>query len=128
MGRIIASVAIVNLLDTSKRLRFDALVDTGASHLVLPKIWRERFGALPVARFERVKFGALSVANVEICGPVKIQIEGFRPICGEVVFFDMPSETGSVEPLLGSLPLVASQAGVDATGNRLSRVNYLDLK
>jgi len=36
VGRIIASVKIGNVTDPSKTLRCDALVDTGASHLVLP--------------------------------------------------------------------------------------------
>jgi predicted aspartyl protease len=44
MGRIVASVKIDNFVDPAKSLRVDALVDTGASHLVLPSAWKERLG------------------------------------------------------------------------------------
>ena len=50
MGRLIASVTVENLLDPSKNLRCDALVDTGASHMVLPRAWRERLGDLQTFR------------------------------------------------------------------------------
>ena len=36
MGRIVASVKIENLTDQDARIRCDALVDTGASYMVLP--------------------------------------------------------------------------------------------
>ena len=36
MGRIIANVSITNLLDRQAGLRCNALVDTGAAHMVLP--------------------------------------------------------------------------------------------
>ena len=41
MGRIIASVKIDNASDSSKTIRCDALVDTGASFMVLPTAWRD---------------------------------------------------------------------------------------
>ena len=37
MGRIVANVRIGNLLDPNKTLECDALVDTGAAYMVLPK-------------------------------------------------------------------------------------------
>jgi predicted aspartyl protease len=46
MGRIVASVKIENVADTQAKLRCDALVDTGASYMVLPRAWRERLGDL----------------------------------------------------------------------------------
>ena len=46
MGRIIASVTIANIGDPADQLRCDALVDTGASHIVLPSAWRDRLGDL----------------------------------------------------------------------------------
>jgi len=47
MGRIVASVRIENPLDPNARIRCDALVDTGASFMVLPSAWRERLGQYP---------------------------------------------------------------------------------
>src|SRR5690349_7485656 len=42
LGRIITSVTIENPVEPFKNIRCDALVDTGASHLVLPKAWMDR--------------------------------------------------------------------------------------
>jgi len=36
MGRIISTVTISNLVDNEKKIQIDALVDTGASHMILP--------------------------------------------------------------------------------------------
>src|SRR5260221_10746768 len=46
MGRIIASVRIDNASDVSKGLSCDALVDTGASLMVLPSACKDRLVAL----------------------------------------------------------------------------------
>ncbi len=64
----------------------------------------------------------------EVCGPVQIQIAGFRPIAGEVVFIDMPETDEPYEPLVGYMVLEASQAAVDMVGHRLTHVRYMDLK
>ena len=64
----------------------------------------------------------------EVCGPVRIQIEGFRPIYSEVSFADMHPANGEYEPLIGYLVLVQSQAGVDMPGHRLVQEDHMDLK
>jgi predicted aspartyl protease len=128
VGRIIASVTIQNISDQSKSLRCDALVDTGASFMVLPTAWRDRLGEL-----ETIDDGSLETATQEtvtgkICGPVKIQVEGFRPIYNEVLFVDMKPEDGIYEPLIGYIVLEQSQAGVDMLGHRLVAIKHMDLK
>lgn len=128
MGRIIASVTIDNLLEPSKSIRCDALVDTGASHLVLPTAWRERLGDLQVIRTIELETATQAVVQGEVCGPVKIQIEGFQPVFSEVLFVDMTPEDGIYEPLLGYIILEQSQAAVDMLGHRLMHVKRMDLK
>jgi hypothetical protein len=64
----------------------------------------------------------------KICGPVRIQIEGFRPIYNEVLFIDMKPENGEFEPLIGYVILEQSQAAVDMLGHRLIPVKRMDLK
>ena len=59
---------------------------------------------------------------------VKIEVEGFPPISGEVLFMDMDPESGAYEPLLGYLPLEGCQAAVDALGHRLVPVKQMDLE
>lgn len=78
MGRIVASVVVSSYLDPEKSLRCDALVDTSASHLVLPRAWKERLGTLPRSGQVEIETPEQKLASAEICGPVEIQVEGFR--------------------------------------------------
>ncbi len=128
MGRIVASVKIENISDPAKSLRCDALVDTGASHLVLPTAWKERLPGLQVIRTVELETATQTTIQGEVHGPVKIQIEGFAPIFGEVLFVDMTPEDGIYEPLLGYIFLEQSQAAVDMLGHRLIHVKRMDLK
>ena len=128
MGRLIASVTIENLLDASKSLRCDALVDTGASHMVLPRAWQERLGELQPFGTVDVETTTQAIVPGEVYGPVKIQVEGFRPISTEVLFVDMEPEDGVYEPLIGYIPLEQSQIAVDVVGQRLLHVKHMDLK
>ena len=63
-----------------------------------------------------------------VCGPVRIQIEGFRPIYNEVCFVDMKPDNGAYEPLIGYIVLEQCQAAVDMLGHRLIHVKRMDLK
>ena len=128
MGRIIASVKIENVFDDSKSLRCDALVDTGASFMVLPGAWRQRLGDLETTTQIEMETATQEKIKGEVCGPVRIQIEGFRPIHTEVSFVDMKPQDGEYEPLIGYLVLEQSQAAVDILGHRLVQVKHMDLK
>ena len=128
MGRIIASVRIDNVTEPSKGLRCDALVDTGASHMVLPSAWKERLGKLESMRMIEVETATQDILTAEVCGPIRIQIEGFPAIYTEVSFVEMRPEDGEYEPLIGYLVLEQSQAGVDILGHRLVKIKHMDLK
>jgi predicted aspartyl protease len=133
MGRIVASVRIANVSDTSKQVRCDALVDTGASHMVLPRAWKDRLGELESTTTIELETATQQIItqqiiNGEVAGPVRIQIEGFRPIYNEVAFVDMDPEDGEYEPLIGYLILKQSQAAVDMLGHRLVPIKHMDLK
>jgi predicted aspartyl protease len=128
LGRIVASVTIENASDLSKALRCDALVDTGASLMVLPRAWKDRLGSLEFSTEIEVETATQETVTAEVCGPVRIQIEGFRPIHSEVVFVEMKRKYGGIEPLLGHIVLTQSQAGVDILGLRLVPVRHMDLK
>jgi hypothetical protein len=101
MGRIVASVTITNISDPSKSLRCDALVDTGASFMVLPNAWKDRLGDLEVIDNISRETATQETVEGQVCGPVGIQIEGFRPIFNEVLFVEMKPEDGIYEPLIG---------------------------
>ena len=128
MGRIIAQVGIQSVLDPDKRILCDALVDTGSSHLVLPTAWRQRLGDLKEIGTVELEIATQQTVQGIVCGPVQVQIEGFRPIFTELVFVDMEPEDRKYEPLIGYIVLEQSQAAVDEVGHRLVHVKRLDLK
>ncbi len=109
-------------------MRCDALVDTGASHLTLPSAWKDRLGELETIRTVELETATQSTVSGEVCGPVKIEVEGFRPVFGEVLFVEKEPEDGLYEPLLGYVPLESCQAAVDMLGHRLIHVKRMDLK
>ncbi len=128
MGRIISSVTITNIPDESKNIRCDALVDTGASLMVLPSAWKDRLGDLQLIRSIELETATRETVNGEVCGPVRIQIEGFQPIFSEVSFVEMKPADGIYEPLIGYIVLEQSQAGVDMLGHRIAPIKHMDLK
>jgi hypothetical protein len=128
VGRIIASVTIQNAIEPDKSLRCDALVDAGASHMVLPNAWRDRLGSLDRIRIVEVETATQEIVKADVCGPARIQIEGFEPVYSEVLFVEMKPADGIYDPLIGYLVLEQSQAAVDMLGHRLIHVKHLDLK
>ena len=128
MGRIVAHLRITSLLDAEKSLSCDALVDTGAAHMVLPKAWQDRLGKLKVVREIDCETATQDLVKAPVCGPVEIQIEGFEPVYGEVLFLDVHPADGIFEPLLGYIVLEQSQAAIDMLGRRLVHVKKSDLK
>jgi hypothetical protein len=161
MGRIVAQVTVTNAIEPDRHIRFDALVDTGSSLLVLPRAWKDRLGKLPAsstvemetadqrglrpASFQRDRSplgryavpsrafdsratGPQSEAASEVCGPVRIEVEGFRPIYSEVAFLDMHPTDGTYEPLLGYVVLEQAGIAVDMLGHRLVKAKHMDLK
>jgi hypothetical protein len=127
-GRIVASVTIQNAIDLSRTLRCDASVDPGTSLMVLPSAWKDRLGSLEFSKEIEVETPNQETVTAEVCGPVRIQIEGFRPIHSEIAFVDMKPDAGRFEPLVGHIVLTQSQVRVDILGHRLVPITHMDLK
>ncbi|MCD5383686.1 hypothetical protein LR066_02865 [candidate division WOR-3 bacterium] len=128
MGRIVSNVRITNLLEQEAVITCDALVDTGAAYMVLPKAWKERIGKIKTVREIDCEIATQEIVKGEVCGPVEIRIEGFKPIYSELLFLDMKPIDGVYEPLIGYIILEQSQAAVDMLGHRLIHVKKTDLK
>jgi predicted aspartyl protease len=129
MGRIVCQAKIENATNGREGFEFSALVDTGTSHLTFPMAWKDKLGELRSIRHVELETANQSTISGEMAGPVKIQIEGFPAIYGEVLFVDKePRDDGSYEPLMGYIVLESCQAGVDILGHRLVHIKYLDLK
>ena len=128
MGRIVVPVHIRNPLEAGKEVLCDALVDTGASGLVLPAAWRDRLSPFAKSRKVKLETADQRVIDGEVCGPVEVQIEGFDPVFNEVTFVASEPQDGGYEPLLGYILLEQSRAAVDLVGHRLLPVKTFDLK
>jgi predicted aspartyl protease len=128
VGRVTASVKIDNIADKSMSIRCDALVDTGSAFMVLPGAWRDRLGEMETVASVKVETATQETVDGEICGPVRIEAEGFRPIYNEVLFLDMKPTDGAYDPLIGYIVLEQCQAAVDLVGHRLIPGKPVDAK
>ncbi len=128
VGRIFTQVTIVNALDPAREIRCQALVDTGAWGLMLPRAWKERLGAFQMTRTVEMVTADQRVVSGEVCGPVTIQIEAFEPVSSEVTFVDMELEGGRYRPLLGYTVLEQAGVAADPVGGRLLKIPHLDLR
>ena len=128
MGRIIVETKIENGIDSTFRVHCDALVDTGAAYLTLPNAWRDRLGPLTQLDTVAVETASPTIVTGDICGPVLLRLERFRPVLTEVLFIEMDPADGQYEPLIGYIPLEQAQAAVDLVGHRLVKVSRVDLK
>jgi predicted aspartyl protease len=128
MGRIVTPVSIANALDAAKRIECEALVDTGSAGLVLPLAWKDRLGDFPMVRTVEMEMANQQPVVGEVCGPARIQIEGFDAIANEVIFLEMTPQNGHYEPLVGYIILEQSRAAVDLVTHRLIHVKRFDLK
>src|SRR2546430_6488176 len=94
MGRILTHVTIGNALDPAREISCQALVDTGAWGLMLPRAWKERLGAFQMTRTGEMVTPGQRVVSGEVCGPVTIRIDGFEPGSSEVTFLGMELARG----------------------------------
>ena len=129
MGRIIVQATIEASTDLDAKIVCEALVDTGAAYLTLPNAWRSRLGQLATLDTVEVETADQSLVEGQICGPVRLRFDRFRPVWTEALFIDMkPAEGYYYEALIGYIPLEQAQAVVDLTGHRLAKVERVDLK
>lgn len=128
MGRIITKVSIANAVDPAQWIECEALVDTDSSGLVLPLAWKDRLGDFPLFRTVEMEMANQQPVVGEVCGPARIQIEGFDAIANEVIFLEMAPQDGHYEPLVGYIILEQSRAAVDLVTHRLIHVKRFDLK
>ncbi len=126
MGKIVVDVAVSDLSKEPKAIEFQALVDTGATFLTLPSAWKADLGEMEVLEQVELELASGDVVEGEICGPVRIKIDSFRPIVGEALFIEMRADTaGEYEALIGYIPLEAIPVGVDMLNHRLVKVKAL---
>ena len=96
--------------------------------MILPSAWRDRLGDLEEVATIMLETATQDRAEGTVCGPVRIQIEGFRQIFNEILFVDMTPDNRAYNPLIGYVVLEQSQATVDMLGHRLVHMKRMDLK
>ncbi len=127
MGRIVVTIRVSNPMAPEFAFDCKALVDTGASRLVLPEAWRDRLGPLATGVMP-VKLADQRVFDAECCGPVKIEIDGLGYGHSDIAFLPLePEYHGEYLPLLGYIALESMGAAVDLRNDRLIAVP-LDLR
>ncbi|NUM56460.1 MAG: hypothetical protein HUU46_22720 [Candidatus Hydrogenedentes bacterium] len=61
----------------------------GAAFMTLPLAWKDPLGATDGGTKVEIETAAQETVEADVFGPVKIQLEGFRPIYNEVLFLEM---------------------------------------
>lgn len=128
VGEVIVSVTVANVIDPAREITFDAMVDTGAFGLVLPLAWKDRLGPLTDVATVELETADQRIVSAEVCGPVRIQLAGFRTIFGEAVLVAMQPGRKGYEPLVGYTVLQLAGVVVDMVSHRLVARKYYDLK
>jgi clan AA aspartic protease len=129
MGRVMQAIKLRNSNDVARVLQGDlsvesirtleitALVDTGATMLVLPADVVAALG-VPTQGSRRVRYANGATAERSWVGNIEIEILGRKAICSAIV------EATGTTPLIGQIPLEELDLLVDPKSREL-RVNPL---
>lgn len=98
--------------DQIKSLKVRALVDSGASMLVIPESIKQQLTLLKVDEQE-AELADGTVINLEVVGPVEVRFENRKAIVSAMVV------PGEVEILLGAIPMQAMDVLIDLKNERL---------
>jgi clan AA aspartic protease len=106
MGKVIEKVKITNLLDPTKSVKVEAVIDTGATMVVLPQNIVRKLG-LKKIRKVKVKYANNSTESKSIYGVVTIEIKG------RTGNFDVLAEAEGSQSLIGQVVLEVLDLVVD---------------
>ena len=108
MGKVIENLKITNLLDPEKSVEVEAVIDTGATMLVLPQNLINELG-LKKMREVNVKYANNKTEVKSIYGVVTVEIKGRA---GE---FNALAEAEGSQPLVGQIVLEQLDLVVDSS-------------
>lgn len=100
MGKVLERIKLTNVFDPSRSEEVDAVIDTGATMLVLPQDLVDRLG-LQKIREARVRYANREMRPKSIYGIVALEIQG------RVGNFDVLAEVTGSQPLVGQIVLEA---------------------
>jgi clan AA aspartic protease len=94
MGKVIEKVKITNYNDPTKSIEVEAVIDTGATMVVLPQNIVDELG-LKKVREAKVRYANNNVESKSIYGVVTIEIKG------RSANLDVLAEAEGSQPLIG---------------------------
>ncbi len=98
--------------DQIKSLKVRALVDSGASLLVIPESIKNQLNLLKVDE-QQAELADGRVITLEVVGPIEVRFENRKAIVSAMVV------PGEVEILLGAIPMQAMDVLIDLKNERL---------
>lgn len=112
MGKVIEKVKLTSLLDPTKSIEVDAVIDTGATMVVLPQSIVDELGLRKI-REVKVRYANNKTETKSIYGVVTIEIKG------RTGNFDVLAETEGSQPLIGQVVLEILDLVVDLRAKTL---------
>jgi clan AA aspartic protease len=112
LGKVVEKVRFVNSFDPEKSIEVEAVIDTGATMIVLPKNLVERLGLKKVEDV-KVKYVDGSVKEKEVYGVVRVEL------MGRVGNFDVLAEDEGAQPLIGQIVLERLDLIIEPSTKRL---------
>ena len=124
MGLIYAEIELINAddlgmvrrnmmdVDDVKRIRVNALVDTGSYMLAINESIREQL-ALPVLETRKAQLGDGSIKECDVVGPIELKFKNRRTLTHAMV---LPADS---EVLLGAIPLEDMDVLIDPLRQQL---------
>lgn len=106
MGKVIERVKLTSLFEPSKSIEVDAVIDTGATMLVVPQNIVDALG-LKRVRETRVRYANNQTEAKSIYGVVSVEIQG------RTGNFDVFAEKEGSQPLVGQVVLETLDLVVD---------------
>lgn len=106
MGKVIEEIKITNLFEPLNSIEIEAVIDTGATMVVLPQNMVDELGLRKI-REAKVRYGNNKTETKSIYGVVTIEIKG------RTGNFDVLVEAEGSQPLIGQVVLEVLDLVVD---------------
>jgi len=106
MGKVVEKVKLTSLFEPEKSVEVDAIIDTGATMLVLPQDVIEKLGLRKIGE-RRVRYANNQIQIKSVYRGVILELKGRDGI------FDVLGEVEGSEPLVGHIVLEALDLIVD---------------
>jgi clan AA aspartic protease len=113
LGKVVEKVRFTNSFDPGRSVEVEAVVDSGATMVVLPKSLVKMLGLKKVVDV-KVKYADGSVKEKEVYGVVRVEL------MGRVGNFDVLAEEEGAQPLIGQIVLERLDLIIEPSTRRLT--------